>query len=152
MTVLYRSEGFTQTGYFNPVRYGLGVWPGGKIVGASSPSSASVGFTGVLSLPGPPTLLPNGLGAQAFQARGPNGLEVHRFQSFSISRFTGHTRMLGPSVFPDSKFIFSQNLIKSTLFPKMGMSKKSRHVNFWKKNRRRPSGRDSQELFRRDPV
>ena len=42
------------------------------------------------------------------------------------------------------------NLSKIILFPKMGMSKKSRHVNFWKKKRRRPSGRDSQELFRRD--
>ena len=30
----------------------------------------------------------------------------------------------------------------------MGMSEKSRYVNFWKKSRRRPSGRDSQELFR----
>ena len=40
------------------VRYGLGVWPDTKIVGASSPlSSASDGFTGGLSPPGPPPCL-----------------------------------------------------------------------------------------------
>ena len=80
----------------------------GRVVG-TSPSPPSVGVTGGLSPP-PPTLLeykgtspgPNGLGAQALQSHGPNGLEVHRFQAFSISRFAGHTRMLGPSVFPDS--------------------------------------------------
>ena len=34
----------SQTGYFIPARYGLGLWPDGKIVGASSsPSSASSG-------------------------------------------------------------------------------------------------------------
>ena len=30
-----------QTGYFSPARYGMGVWPDGKIVGASSAPSAS---------------------------------------------------------------------------------------------------------------
>ena len=78
---------------------------------------------------------PNGLGAQAFQSHGlemgrkstgsnpavfpdsqviPECLvlqysQIHRsYQnawSFSISRFTGHTRMLGPSVFPDSRVL-----------------------------------------------
>ena len=34
----------SRTGYFIPARYGLGLWPDGKIVGASSsPSSASSG-------------------------------------------------------------------------------------------------------------
>ena len=48
----------SRTGYFIPGRYGLGIWPDTKIVGASPPpSSASVGFTGGLSPPGPPTLL-----------------------------------------------------------------------------------------------
>ena len=35
----------SRTGYFIPVRYGLGVWPDKKIVGAS-PSSASSGDSG----------------------------------------------------------------------------------------------------------
>ena len=48
---------------------------------------------------------PNGPESHGFQAHGPNVPEVHRFQSFSISRFTGHTRMLGPSVFPDSEVL-----------------------------------------------
>ena len=33
----------SRTGYFIPARYGLGLWPDGKIVGAPSPSSASSG-------------------------------------------------------------------------------------------------------------
>ena len=42
----------SRTGYFNPVRYGIGVWPDGRVVGASpsSPlllsSSASSGTSG----------------------------------------------------------------------------------------------------------
>ena len=77
---------------------------------------------------------PNGLGAQAFQAHGlemgrkstgsnhmvlnwagsPQVPTLQYFQihrsyqnawSFSIPRFTGHTRMLGPSVFADSQVI-----------------------------------------------
>ena len=31
-----RSEGFPQTGYFIPMRNGLGVWPDGRLVGTSS--------------------------------------------------------------------------------------------------------------------
>ena len=61
-----------------------------------------------LVLPGcyrPPDSAPCCPGAEAFQAHGPNGPEVRRFQFFSISRFRGHTRMLGPSVFPDSRVI-----------------------------------------------
>ena len=33
-------------GYFIPARYGLGVWPDRKIVGAPSPPSASLGNSG----------------------------------------------------------------------------------------------------------
>ena len=139
-----RSEGFPRTGYFIPVRYGLGVRPAGKIVGAPPPSpppSASVGFTGGYRPPYPrPCLISKGMGLQNVRshtrmlgpsvfsdssteglARGrvfrmlspiPECLVLQCFQikesyqnawSFSISRFTGHTRMLGPSVFPDSR-------------------------------------------------
>ena len=39
---LCRSEGFpNRTGYFVPVRYGLGVWPDWRVVGAPSPPSPS---------------------------------------------------------------------------------------------------------------
>ena len=65
---------------------------------------------------------PKGLGAQAFQAHGPNGPEVHRFQSFSISRFTGHTRMLGPSVFPDSQAL---KKLGPSVFPDSQVKKSS---------------------------
>ena len=33
----------SRTGYFIPARYGLGVWPDGKIVGTPSSASASSG-------------------------------------------------------------------------------------------------------------
>ena len=65
---------------------------------------------------------PNGRGAQAFQAHVPNGTEVHRFHSFSISRFTGHTRMLGPSVFPDSQVL---KMLGPSVFPDSRVEKPS---------------------------
>jgi hypothetical protein len=40
----------SRTGYFIPVRYGIGVWPDGRVVAASWPSSsASSGNSGRLS-------------------------------------------------------------------------------------------------------
>ena len=37
----------SRTGYFIPVRYGIGLWPDGRVVGtSSSPSSASSGNSG----------------------------------------------------------------------------------------------------------
>ena len=130
----------TSIGYFLPVRYGPGVWPDRKIVGAPPPPPlASVGFTGGYRPPDPqPCLISKGAGLQnvrshtrmlgpseypAYLARGrvikmlgpiPECLVLQYFQihkscqnawSFSISRFRSHTRLLGPSVFPDSRDI-----------------------------------------------
>ena len=61
------------------MRYGLGVWPAGKIVGAPLPS-ASVGFPWGLAPPDPPPCLSSkGAGHQNVRS---------------------HNRMLGPSVYP----------------------------------------------------
>ena len=66
-----------------PVHYGLGVWPAGKIVGAS-PSSASVGFTEGLSPPRHLTLL-----IWQHKSPRPNEPEVRKFQV--LAQFEVHT-------------------------------------------------------------
>ena len=70
-----------------------------------------------------------------------------------LQNVRSHTRMLGPSVFPDSN---TPNLTKSEqehTFSKTGHVQKLQKCQLLeKKSRRRPSGRDSQELVRRYPV
>ena len=46
----------------------------------------------------------SGREVHGFQAHGPNA-KVHLFQALSNSRFTGHCRTVGPSVFPHSQVI-----------------------------------------------
>ena len=68
----------------------------GRVVGTPSPSS-SFGFTWGLSPPGPPTLLD--------------------WQGVGLQNVRSHTRMLGPSVFPDSS---TEGLAKGRVFRMLG--------------------------------
>ena len=105
---------------------------GGVVGTPPSPPPPSVVFTGYRPPDPPPCLSSKGAGHQNVRS---------------------HTRMLGPSVFPDSNI---QNLTKSEqkhTFSKNGhVPQKIQRCQFLEKSRRRPSGRDSQELVRRYPV